>query len=107
MNGAIFMQVQSPDAQPFRFSDPQQQRIYEELREVVGRGPADFFRDACVLMAGGHQLKTTAHLVAHLLREIESAIRAVYWPVIEEERVRSEGSADQGPGRESQKQQIC
>jgi len=101
------MQVQSPDAQPFRFSDPQQQRIYEELREVVGRGPADFFRDACVLMAGGHQLKTTAHLVAHLLREIESAIRAVYRPVIEEERVRSEGSADQGPGRESQKQQIC
>ena len=69
----------------FRFSDPHQQRIYEELKEIVGPGPAANFRDACWLMANPEILDTTAHLVAHLLREIESAIRALFKPVVRTE----------------------
>jgi len=67
----------------FRFSDPRQQRIYEELKEVMGPGPAAFFHDTCWLMANPEILDTTAHLVAHLLRELESTIRNVFKPVVE------------------------
>ncbi|RMD63560.1 hypothetical protein D6833_05515, partial [Candidatus Parcubacteria bacterium] len=69
----------------FQFSDPRQQEIYEELKEVVGPGPAAFFRDACWLMTNPGQLHSTAHLVAHLLREIESALRTLFRPVVERE----------------------
>lgn len=65
----------------FKFSDPRRQRIYEERNEVVGPGPASFFRDACRLMANPNQLARTAHPVAHLLREIESALCQVFGPV--------------------------
>ena len=65
----------------FRFRDPGQQRIYEELRELVGPGPAAFFRDACWLMENPHELASTALLVGHLLREIESALRSVLKPI--------------------------
>ncbi len=46
----------------FRFTDPRQDRIHRHL-ELVGPGPVAFCRDICRL------------LIAHLLREIESAIR--------------------------------
>lgn len=65
----------------FQFSDLRQKQIYEELRELVGPGPAAFFRDACWLMSNPGHLETTAHLVGHCLREIESAIRQVYLPL--------------------------
>ena len=76
----------------FRFSDPSQQRIYEELKEIVGPGPAANFRDACWLMANPEILDTTAHLVAHLLREIESAIRALFKPVVRTECLNANSS---------------
>ncbi|MBX6764609.1 MAG: hypothetical protein IRY88_13155 [Rubrobacteraceae bacterium] len=87
------------EPRPFQFSDPRQQRIYEELKEVVGPGPAAFFRDACWLMTNPGQLHSTAHLVAHLLREIESAVRTLFRPVVERE-----GSAEDS---RSQKEEIC
>ncbi|MER3415085.1 MAG: hypothetical protein C4297_02600 [Gemmataceae bacterium] len=65
----------------FRFTDPRQQRIYEELMELVGPGPAAFFRDVCWLMENKAVLHSTSHLVAHLLREIESAVRGVLKPI--------------------------
>lgn len=76
-------ELQEPKFSAFRFPDPRQQRIYEELQELVGPGPAAFFRDACRLMANPDQFRTTAHLVGHLLREIESALRAVFRPIVE------------------------
>ena len=84
---------------PFRFADPRQKTIYEELQQLVGPGPAKFFRDACWLMANPHQLEGTAHLVAHLLREIESALRAVFWPV-------AQNAAESIPRVPSQKEEI-
>ncbi len=66
--------------QPFRFSDPRQERIYGRLR-LVGPGPAAFYRDACWLMAAEPPIIAAAHLVSHLLREIESALRDVLEPL--------------------------
>ncbi|MHB1296003.1 MAG: hypothetical protein ACYC4R_13520 [Anaerolineae bacterium] len=60
----------------FRFQDPRQERIFRRLG-LIGPGPAAFFRDACHLMTGDLSLSSTSHLVAHLLRDIESAIRRV------------------------------
>ncbi len=71
--------------QLFQFIDPRQKRIYRQLRELVGAGPAEFFRDACRLMEAPDQLQTTSHVVGHLLREIESALRDVLETVAQRE----------------------
>jgi hypothetical protein len=89
----------------FRFLDPRQERIFRRLR-TVGPGPAANFRDACAIVnrellrgaatveisasdlaalplteAGrGVSLESASHLAAHLLREVESAIRDVALP---------------------------
>ena len=67
-----------PDNAPtaYRFTDPRQRRIHERLA-LIGPGPAGFYRDVCRLMSTGPAVEATTHLVAHLLREIESAIRDV------------------------------
>jgi len=57
--------------------DPQQERIVRHLHNLVGPGPADFFRDACQMMSHRDRYQSTTHIVAHLLRECESALRAV------------------------------
>src|SRR5262245_34494163 len=62
-----------------RFRDPRQARIYRRLL-LVGPGPAAFYRDVCRMMGGTTALNATTHIVAHLLREIESAIRDVLLP---------------------------
>lgn len=72
--------------QPFRFDDPRHERIYRRLRDFVGPCPADFFKDACQLMANPASLGTTSHLVSHLLREIESALRDVLETMTEREK---------------------
>jgi hypothetical protein len=56
-------------------------RIYERLGRLVGSGSAAFFRDACRLMEEVPRLESTTHLVAHLLREIESATRHILVPI--------------------------
>lgn len=81
-----------------RFANPRQQRIYEEL-QLVGPGPAAFFRDACWLMQNEGALESTSHLVAHLLREIESALRSVLRPIATE-------APDHNADSRSQKEQI-
>jgi hypothetical protein len=65
----------------YRLSDPRQARTYERLARLVGPGPAAFFLDACRLMEEGRPFRSTTHLVAHLLREIESALRDVLEPI--------------------------
>lgn len=64
---------------PFRFQTSQQKRLYKNLR-LLGPGPATFYREARVLMTPPQQFASSAHLVAHLLREIESAVRSVLLP---------------------------
>src|SRR5438552_6321744 len=62
-----------------RFTDPRQERIHRRLA-LVGPGPAAFYRDVCRLMSTGPAPEATTHLVAHHLREIESALRDVLLP---------------------------
>lgn len=76
------MELEKRFTSAFHFPDPRQKRIYEELRELVGPGPAAFFRDACWIMANPGVLETSAHLIAHCLREIEEQFRMILAPVI-------------------------
>ena len=48
--------------------------------ERFGAGPAAYFRDACILMNGDPPVASDAHLVSHLLRELEGSVRAVLLP---------------------------
>ena len=56
---------------------PRQTRIYGLLSRLVSDGAAEFFRDACSLMTEESPRITVTHQVAHALREVESALRAV------------------------------
>jgi hypothetical protein len=73
--------MKGPDMKPFQFDDPRQARIFERLNRLVGEGPAAFYRDTCRLMSREPAYESTTHLVAHLLREVESALRDVLEPV--------------------------
>ena len=70
--------------EPFRFQDSRQRRIYE-LLWTIGPGPAAFFKDSCQLLSAKPPFATTGHLVAHCVREIESALRDVLKTVAEPE----------------------
>jgi hypothetical protein len=61
----------------FKFSEQRQLRLYENLL-LVGPGPAAFYKDACRLMDGPDtSFESVTHLVSHLCREMESALRVV------------------------------
>ncbi len=61
---------------PFRFSTSRQERIYNRLSKV-GPGPAAFYKDAYGLMTEQPPRESATHLIAHLLREIDSGLRDV------------------------------
>ena len=52
------------------------------LMAMFGPAPAAFYADACRLQAGEPSLASTTHLVGHLLRELESALREILRPMI-------------------------
>jgi hypothetical protein len=56
------------------------------LLGVFGPAPAAFYADACQLLARDPQLASTTHLVGHLLRELESALRDILRPMIPAEQ---------------------
>ena len=62
-------------------SEGRRLRVTLRLRKLVGPGAADFFRDACALMDDPHRFSSTSHLVGHLMRETESALRVVLQPL--------------------------
>ncbi len=68
---------------PFRFENQQQEIIHDRLSRLISKGAADFYKDACKIMSGSIDpvLATTTHIVAHLLREIESSLRSVLIPL--------------------------
>lgn len=78
----------------FRFSDSREEAIYRRLL-LMGPGPSAFFRDACHLKSSSSiiNLKSTTHLIAHCLREIESAIGSVLSPLSENQAVKNEKGA--------------
>jgi hypothetical protein len=68
---------------PYQFSYPEQSRIYQRLNALVGPGAAAFYKDACCLMEMNSSFESATHLVGHLLREVESSLRAVLKPILE------------------------
>ena len=61
----------------FEFNEPYQRQIFERLVRLVGIGIANFYKDACRFMAIQPPFISTTHIVGHLIREIESALRDV------------------------------
>ena len=70
------MQPENRIPQPFRLRDSRQVRIHHRLL-LVSPGTASFYLDACRLMVTEPPFEATTHIVAHLLREIESSLRDV------------------------------
>src|ERR1043166_3004301 len=77
----------------FRLGDARQERIHKHLG-IIGTGPAEFFYDACRLMVIQPHLKSTTHLVSHLIREIESSVRAVLEPLRSQDQEIKKGQED-------------
>jgi len=74
------MKAPEPPFQGFNFKDPIQKKIHQELNRQIGDGAASFYLDACKLMDDNPPLSSKTHLIAHLLREIDSSIRDVMIP---------------------------
>jgi len=62
-----------------------QESVARRLRQL-GEGSAAFFIDACGLLAEQPPRRTVTHLVAHLLRDVESAVRWVLDPAFQRGR---------------------
>ena len=73
------MDLADQPGQQARALSPRQESITRRLREI-GEGPAEFFVAACELLAEEPRHTGVTHLVAHLLREVESAVRSVLDP---------------------------
>lgn len=81
------MEPKEPIPKLYRLTNPLQEGIHRKLHQLVGPGPATFFKDACWLMTESPPLESTTHLVSHLFREIESALRHVLEPLAKPERI--------------------
>jgi hypothetical protein len=68
--------------------DRRQVEIYR-LMGLFGPVVAAFYGDACRLLDNDSPLVSTTHLVGHLLRELESAVREVLRPMIPAKRAAS------------------
>ena len=68
------------DEVPGPVLSPRQESIAGQLREMIGEGPAAFFADACLILSRVPRPAAASHIVAHLLREVESGVRSVLQP---------------------------
>src|SRR5262249_18919864 len=79
-SGSVVASVSSSGSGRGEGLSPRQERIADRLLAQVGPGPAAFFRNACALVRERPPQPAVTHLVAHLLREVESAVRSVLEP---------------------------
>ena len=70
----------TPLSQSQLANTPRRRRILDGLR-FLGGGPEEFYIDALRILASPQDLTTASHLVAHCLREVESAIREALLPI--------------------------
>src|SRR5260370_41244369 len=73
----------TPGQQRLPALTPRQGRVVERLRAQIGEGPAEWFTAACELLAQEPHPRALTHLVGHLYREVEGAVRFVLDPVKE------------------------
>jgi hypothetical protein len=82
--------------------------IAAHLREMIGEGPAAFFSDACLMLSRDPHPATASHIVAQLLREVESAVRSVLEPAIGPQRAERPGWASgQNQGSSGGARSFC
>lgn len=74
------MKAPEPPFQGFNFKDPKQKKIHQELNRLIGDGAASFYMDACKIMDDNPPLSSKTLLITHLLREINSSVRAIMAP---------------------------
>ena len=74
-----------------------QQQIADNLKRLVGPGAASFYKDACRITEDA-ALESGAHVVAHLLREVESSLREVLlkWTESEENTSSARKNSNEG-----------
>jgi hypothetical protein len=96
------MYLQENQSKTFRLRDERQVRNYKRL-DLIGKGPAAFYRDACRLISEEPLYESTVHIVAHLLREVESALRAVLLPY---DFKQSDECSECGNKKEAHKKEI-
>lgn len=94
------MQLENSVPKPFRFTDPRQTRIHE-LLSLISPAAAPFYRDACRIMETDPPFESTTHLVAHLIRELESSLRYALEPY----KVRLKGEEENEQTGEKQKEE--
>ena len=73
----------TPRQQPPPALTPRQERVVKRLREQISEGTAEWFTAACELLSQEPHPRALTHLVGHLYREIEGAVRFVLDPVKE------------------------
>jgi len=59
------------------FPSRHHERVHELLCRLISTGSAQFFADAYAIWGHRPAYPTVTHVVAHLIREVESAVRAV------------------------------
>lgn len=64
----------------FQWQTEAQCRLHQQMVNLLGPGPAALYYDAHRMLAETSPYISTTHLVAHLLREIESSLRRVLLP---------------------------
>src|SRR5215207_11112968 len=83
--------TQRATPEPIKFDSPIRERIHRRLG-LVGAGPQAFYRDTVRLVTAPY-VESTTHLLSHLLREIESALRDVLEPIAHYEgRIKAKGN---------------
>lgn len=81
--------------------DSRENRIYKKLNQLVGPGPAEFFQAATWLINNESRPQATSHLVGHLMREIESALRQVVVPFISGDKGQTEEIPEKGKEKDA------
>src|ERR1700733_14051197 len=72
------MSRQSMEEVPETFElSPEQQDTAALLKELLGQTMADRYIDVCRLSAGAFELRISAPVAAHAMREFESALRRI------------------------------
>jgi hypothetical protein len=77
--------------------EPREREIHR-LLGLMGGAPADQYGDAICILRGTPPLRTRSHLLAHMAREIESALRELLWPLVpveQRQRLEAEKPATQ------------
>lgn len=79
----------NPLPEPFRLTGPQR-LLSGRLYRLIGPAAAEFYEDMCKWLVEKPNYITAAHLVGHMLREIESAVRDILISLVSEKDLKKQ-----------------